>query len=558
MKPWAVTLGAVVLLGIALLLWRAGQNQQAAVVPSTRAQTGSAAPSARIEGSQPAANVASAFEVSNPSEDASASSVGAQAESPPTEILVQGSVSDEAGALVQKFGIQWIDDAGVRRDVSGEAGSYSIPGLHPGHYLAVIWSTDLRREEHDVELEPRPESQHLDVVAHTEPRILVKVVGTDGLPLFRADGPSPPKHWLPRNSLFVRATRHPPPNKSDDLMNSGVQYSECGMFYARSLSTPEDAASEPSALGTLRLLEPPPLHISIYFGNVLVATRRIESSPHDLTFALDPIALDGMLGGVRIRLVEAEGGAPIQGATVLLDTSWSVLNQATGAEWRAEFGGQLPGAYLIQFVAHGRTPQMREIVIDSGQVLDLGDTAMRPGGMLRVRFEYPTDAHPPAHFVLVRVQPGNPLGTLTRTAGPSFGSDSEEPARVPFPGSGEFELRVTSVGGTRGGESTNLGALPTRFVLGDAPEGEIVVQLRTTTNVCLRPPRDSHGISRWLVSTADGIPCQRVRIEGRSPTRIELLPGEYTIVPIDPETKAIGKQQAFSVGREFSTVELQP
>ena len=104
----------------------------------------------------------------------------------------------------------------------------------------------------------------------------------------------------------------------------------------------------------------------------------------------------------------------------------------------------------------------------------------------------------------------------------------------------------------------HIGARPVRVVIRDQPTNEVVVKIVAQTEVLLRTGSDSVGLSRWLVSTQDGLPCQRVWINGRAPTSIELVPGEYTIARIDSENSSLGKAQGFLVGSESSTVELRP
>ncbi|MBK7645599.1 MAG: hypothetical protein IPJ19_21635 [Planctomycetes bacterium] len=154
--------------------------------------------------------------------------------------------------------------------------------------------------------------------------------------------------------------------------------------------------------------------------------------------------------------------------------------------------------------------------------------------------------------------PGDALATLGAIDNSTFGNGEKNPYELSVLDPGTYELRVIGLGDPRDHESHHLGAKPMRVVIGDPDPEEYVVTIEPTTEICVRPPHESQGISRWLVSTANGLPCQRVRIEGRAPTRIELVPGEYTIARIDAETNALGKAQGFTVGSEFSTLELVP
>jgi hypothetical protein len=235
-----------------------------------------------------------------------------------------------------------------------------------------------------------------------------------------------------------------------------------------------------------------------------------------------------------------------------------LINKSTSADGSTQFADLSPGPYLLLFHAQDRPEEMREIVIESGQPLELGDVRMRTGEALRVLFESPTQEHPVANFVLVRSRHGDLLGPLLQLSGQGFQSDPLAATPVPFPGRGEFDLRVLSVDGPGGGGSAHLAALPVHLVFGDAPDKEIVVRLQATTAVCLRPPRATRANSRWLISTTGAGPLVLTRTWGRTPTRIELIPGEYTIALIQSEPADLGQPRTFTVGAEPSTVELLP
>jgi hypothetical protein len=198
------------------------------------------------------------------------------------------------------------------------------------------------------------------------------------------------------------------------------------------------------------------------------------------------------------------------------------------------------------------------IVIAPGQTLDLGDVTLVPVPNMSVRFVFPEGMDSELQFVLKPEFAGDPLRTLGPRDNRLNVSERPGPTRIANPGPGSYELRVTNVGDFRSPEKLHFGALPQRVVLDDEPAGEIVVKIEPTTEVLLRPSRESRGSAGWLLSTAEGLPCQRVRIEGRAPTRIELVPGEYTLARIGQETSAIGRSQAFRIGSEPVTVELQP
>jgi hypothetical protein len=343
------------------------------------------------------------------------------------------------------------------------------------------------------------------------------------------------------------------------LSPSTNELSECGEFNSRFLLDPGEAQLGADALGMLTLSQPPPLFVSLAFGNRTVSTQRIEELPKELVFTIDPEMLRSLLAGVRLRLVQADGRTPFVGGSVTLSTQNGAGGQvSTDADGRAEFLERIPGAYEIRLAAKGRALQGRSVVLEPGQVLELGDIAMVEGSTQFVRFEYPGSLRPDVAFVVNPAEPGNPLGTLDMPYGSIWSSRTSNRAAIPFPGPGSYELRIVKVGGPMERETIHLGALPARFVLGETPGEDIVVRLEETSTIALIPPRNPPPGVRWLISAADGQPAKLVRIEGSQPTLVELPHGSYSVMPVSSEKGLLDpvEPQAFTVGAESSAVEL--
>ncbi|MBK7645600.1 MAG: carboxypeptidase regulatory-like domain-containing protein, partial [Planctomycetes bacterium] len=256
-----------------------------------------------------------------------------------------------------------------------------------GHYLVVLGGEAYRREELQVDLAATPQVQQRDFVVHAGMRFPIRVVDASGAsPLGPPDSEATRRAW----SLTVRATRSAPLETVNALSPSTNELSECGEFNARHLLEPGEANLGADALGLLTLSQPPPLFVSLAFGNRTVATQRIEELPKELVFTVDPEMLRSLLAGVRLRLVQADGRTPLVGGSLTLSTQNGAGGQVSSdADGRAEFLERIPGAYEIRLASKGRALQGRSVVLEPGQVLDLGDIAMREGSMQFVRFEYP-------------------------------------------------------------------------------------------------------------------------------------------------------------------------
>lgn len=554
MKRLAIALALLVVLAVGWLAWSSKGTKARAVVARPPASSAPTQPEAEsITSSAPEATRSGVRSESAPPPASNAPS------SPPldsAEILVRGSVRDEQGQPAKSAYLRWVENSGTEHFVRCTDGAFAAPGLRPGHYLVVLGGEAYRREELQIDLSATPVIQSRDFVVHAGMRFPIRVVDASGAsPLGPPDSDATRRAW----SLTVRATRNAPPETVNALSPSTNEFSECGEFNSRYLLDPEEAPLGADALGLLTLSQPPPLFVSLAFGNRTVATRRIEELPKELVFTIDPERLRSLLAGVRLRLVETDGRTPFVGASVTLSTQNGAGGQvSSGADGRAEFLERISGAYEVRLAAKGRALQGRSVVLEPGQVLDLGDIAMIEGSMQFVRFEYPGSIRPDVAFVVNRVDPDHPLGTLDLPYGSIWSSRTCNRVAIPFPGPGTYELRIVLVGDARERDSIHLGALPTRFVLGETPGEDIVVRLEETSTVALIPPQDPPPGLRWLISSSRGQPAQLVRIEGSQPKLVELPRGSYSVMPVSSGKGELDpvEPQSFTVGTESSAVEL--
>ena len=554
MKRALGTVALLVALVIGWIVWNSGASN-APRVAGEPGNTAAAAPSADANLDRTAGSGSTA----SASPDATQTPASSQ---PPTsldsaEILVRGMLRDEQGQPAENAYLTWVQSGGAEHRLVCKDGAYSAPGLRPGHYLVVLGGEAYRREELQVDLAAAPEIQSRDFVVHAGMRFPIRIVDSNGASLLPAEGDSAARRaW----ALTVRATRHAPPESVDALPLTTDELSECGEFSRRFLLEPGREALGADILGMLTLSEPPPLFVSLAFGNRTVATRRIEELPKELVFTIDPEALRSLLAGVRLRLVQADGHTPFVGGSVTLSTQNGAGGRcATDESGKAEFLERIPGAYEIRIDAKGRALQGRSVVLEPGQILELGDIAMIEGATQFVRFEFPGSIRPNLGFVVNPAEPGNPLGTLDRPLGSVWAVRTSNRVAIPFPGPGSFDLRIISVGDSRERETIHLGALPTRIVFGDTPGEDIVVRLEETSTVALIPPKDPPPGVRWLISTAAGQPAKLVRIEGSQPKLVELPRGSYSVIPVSSEKGQLDpvEPQSFTVGAESSAVELR-
>ena len=537
---------------LAAIVWLARQERPSTIPPDV-----SNAPAKPVDSAKLSAERASAVSNPKPCEKTATSptppAAPAAAPTPPldsAEILLRGTVHDEHGKPVPDFWMYWYDDAGAHLRLAGKDGAYSLAGLHPGHHVVTLVAVGWRREDVDVDLAPAPEIQTRDFVLQTLPQIVIRLATPSGA---APTGAGFERRPFGGNSLRVYATRKEPPSFLPPRWYSGSMNSECGVFDDHWFSN-LDLRRETDVIGTLALTAPPPLFVSLFHENVLLATRRIEEIPRELAFTLEPDALRSKLSGVRVRLLQADGRTPVTKGGVNLGSAGG----PTDAEGRSEWLDQLPGPCTLVFRALGAAAIRRDVELVPSEVLDLGDVVMKPGPDFLIRFEFPGEFHSSVQFSLRPESRGDPFGTLDGRPRYDLGSEPDGRARIPFPGPGAYELRVLRVNGAEYDTRAHFGARPVRVVLGAEPAGEIVVRLEPTTEVWLRAPRGCVGDSQWLITSVDGVPAEFVQLSGRAPRHLELLPGEYTIARVEEGTRELGKAQSFTVGAGIMSLELKP
>ena len=538
--------GVLIVLALLAAWFVRGSHGTPATPPQRDASTATTSPPAALQ-SEPGTPALPGSR-GQPSSSASAPITSPAAAAPEgADILVHGSLLDEHGQPVSTAWLSWIDGDGGIHEASSSAGSYSAAGLRPGTYVVQLLGVGWRQEQIDVVVASAPAAQRRDFVLHANPVLEVRVASPDGTELIGLDEQG---KILAGNRLQVCAIA-----AGTVRLSEGFELSR-SRFTNRWQDKERAAPTEPDFFGWLELYSPSPQQAALVLGTAIVATCDIRGGETGLRFIIDAAHLKSRYSGIRARFLQEDGKTPCEGAGIMLmgGGTGQAQSDATGV---AEIRDLLPGWYEVSVHA-SRCGRQLCVTLPPGEVLDLGDLVLRPGPTFELRFEQAGDPTPQAFFVMRREDPLDPLATLGPNDYTLHGTSGKNPYEIKSFDPGRYLLRVVCVGDPRDRPARTIGARPIRVNLVEGVAGSAVVPLLQTTTVCFRPPHESDGLARWLVSTSDGLPCQRVRTEGRVPERIELVPGEYTIARIDPETNKLGKAQSFTVGSDFQVVELAP
>lgn len=136
-----------------------------------------------------------------------------------------------------------------------------------------------------------------------------------------------------------------------------------------------------SCVGSLELLRPPPLWIELRLFDVPTSCELLLPGSTELVFRIDRTLLEGRLAHVRLRVVDAANGAPVEGALATLNADTSVHRRKDQGNVRSDRNGRVafvlvvPGRYELR-VLRGESQHQQMIDLGAGELRELGDIAL--------------------------------------------------------------------------------------------------------------------------------------------------------------------------------------
>jgi hypothetical protein len=302
----------------------------------------------------------------------------------PTEdslgLVLHGRVRDPDGTPMNSKSswISFTDESGSRLMTRPqEDATYSISGLHPGRWTASVWAQQYRPTQSWIELAGEPRSQERDFVLHPAIVLQIKLSTPSGAPLYNAlhEGPgsrTKPAAWRPYHTTVLPvATAQAPGEWLADLQDKnpfGV-----GSWLWGELP--------PGCSAALVLSCDLPVHVSAVFHHLVLLTKQVEPGTSEVEFVVDPEALLRQLGGVRVTVAEASGGAPPQDVSVELADERFGLPE-TGP---LSIDNIAPGDSMLHVSAPAHERISRKVRIEPGRITDLGTILLGPEVILRGR-----------------------------------------------------------------------------------------------------------------------------------------------------------------------------
>ncbi len=285
----------------------------------------------------------------------------------PVGILMTGTVRWSDGGAVESPGIYARLGKKNASGESGKDGSYALVGLSPGEWQFRLNIDGGVAVEETVVVTGEAMQTRDFVVGRTFP-IKVMIVTADG-----EDG-----------SMAVRkATSY----RFSDFSVAGQKEAfpqrlaptDYGAVFVGDASWRGEMNPKAGFAGTLHLASAPPAHVALLQRHLVLEQQVVVPGQTEVKFVVDPAALATLAGSATVRVLDADTGAPIEGARVSLDTSNRMGGgKATDADGRAVLEGLPPGLLRCQIAAKEYEQMYTTVQVEVGQRLDLGEVRLGP------------------------------------------------------------------------------------------------------------------------------------------------------------------------------------
>lgn len=299
----------------------------------------------------------------------------------PVQCILHGRVTDDAGEPIRDWQpyITLADEKGERLFVkAGDDGFYSISGIAPREWSFSCNATGYRAQEESLQFSIAEPILRKDVVLQRAVVLPIRVVDVSGRPfmeVMRKAQSSGRLFFAGRASFLPVATVDTPGATMEEAQRIHNDQLHAGAFW--DYGPPMEGLGPPH-IGVLVLTVDLPVHVSLVYGSLVLATHRVASAESGVEFALSIEGLQARLGRIRMRILDAATNEPLR-ARVSFQTPQSSLDGVENlADGTIDIDGVAPADYTIRIVANGYETTPIQGRVEAGRTLDLGD-------VLRVR-----------------------------------------------------------------------------------------------------------------------------------------------------------------------------
>ena len=463
-------------------------------------------------------------------------------------ILVYGAVLEPDGrpAVGVSGGVQFDNGQGQPLEVDvSPSSTYAISGLSPGAWTVTVDAEGWRPWRKEVSLTAAQPAVRLDITLQPAVVLDIKATTPSGEPLSQAlQGLlSGGDAWNSR--LGAIATLDPPPAALPETSLRLFDRWGIGVFRDAFNPLAKGDVQPEEVIGRLELDEPLPAYVSLMLRHLVLQTQTVEPGAHEVSFVVPPSALEALLGGVRLRVIDEETRQPVTKAYAnLYDSQSGGGGLAADAPGVFEWIHQRPGRLELSISAPDHEKWHGEVSVPPGGVADLGTLELSPA--MAVRGVVVDDSGAP-HSVDLRALPDE-AGGAGRAARTHYKSGADGRFEIKTLGKRRYRLLVGDDDWT---------SLPVLVDLrgGEVNDVRVVVAHGAQVRLLLRwPPSEPFDVR---VETGDGLVVHRSENwQSEWVWRKRMAPGAYVAI-IARDGRDL-KRRPFEVGDQDITVELSP
>jgi hypothetical protein len=311
--------------------------------------------------------------------------VASSAPAAPAKIRLRGTVRDMEDSTIAVRGAK-VTVASAWKEIEARTdynGVFVVDGLGPGAWRVSVESSGFRPWTTECNLDAEPPAQSIEVQLKRQGVLAIALQTPDGADLFAALHDE-----MPKLQITILATHEPP----DDalLVNRDAACRVSGEI------RDTNAAHRSELNAPVRLFqtnEPPPLYVSACFGDHIVQTQFVPKDAELVTLVISPDALREASHGMTLRVVDAESGAPLAGASIDVRCPppfFSDESTMTDTNGIASLSRRIPGRATISIQALGYETYEKLVSLRNDTDTDLGTYRLTRGVSVEVTV---TDEH---------------------------------------------------------------------------------------------------------------------------------------------------------------------
>jgi len=266
---------------------------------------------------------------------------------------------------------------GAHTSVDGVA---VLTGLEPGRWWIRGSAPGRRSESRELHLPHSDAGLELELRLAPRPHVRILVHAPDGRP-FSAT------LLTGRRLPSATASQRRPEGWLGDALDS-TEWLDCGSFRPGAPDEPE-----PALLGRIELDCEPPLWVSLHLNEDVLESQLLTPGVEELRFVVDPDTYAARFAELVLRVIDADGGRPMQGVMGKLDTGpRHGLIAISKSESGLRYDGLMAGRARLELSALGYETRVLELTVQPGERKELGDVELKRKGAGTLEVHVSSDA----------------------------------------------------------------------------------------------------------------------------------------------------------------------